>query len=107
MRLDSIFERLVVREAEIRCPTRSTGRPRTLCDARNVELMFRVLRSGMQWRELQCEVNYTTVMRRTGGVCDVLKSVRDRDELACVNMLLATSSVLRHTQWPHHLTRDG
>lgn len=64
MRLDSIFERLVVREAEIRCPTRSTGRPRILCDARNVELMFRVLRSGMQWRELQCEVNYTTVMRR-------------------------------------------
>ena len=26
--------------------------------------MFRVLRSGMQWRELDCEVDYTTVLRR-------------------------------------------
>ena len=64
MRLHCIFERLVVREAETRCPQRSTGRPRALSDARCLELIFHVLRSGMQWRELGCEVYYTTVLRR-------------------------------------------
>ena len=40
------------------------GRPRAVDDRRSLHLMFKVLRSGMQWRELECEVNYTTVMRR-------------------------------------------
>jgi hypothetical protein len=47
------------------------------------------------------------VHRTDGGVCNVLQTVRDRDELACVNMLLATSTALRRVDWPAHLTRDG
>ena len=64
MKVDTIFERLVLREAEARCPQASVGRPRVFNDQEAFELMFRVLRSGMQWRELQCGVAYTTILRR-------------------------------------------
>ena len=64
MDLHLIFQRLILREAQIRCPEHVTGRPRSITDARCLELIFRVLRSGMQWRELQCEVNYTTILRK-------------------------------------------
>ena len=47
------------------------------------------------------------VHRTDGGVCSVLKAVRDRDELACINMMLSASSALRGDSWPAHLTRDG
>jgi hypothetical protein len=47
------------------------------------------------------------VHQTDGGVCNVLQTVRDRDELACVNMLLATSTAFRHVDWPAHLTRQG
>lgn len=45
------------------------------------------------------------VHKTDGGVCDVLKAVCDRDEIACVNMLLAAASALRHEKWPAHLRR--
>jgi len=64
MNVNTIFERLVLREAEIRCPQASVGRPRAVNDKEAFRLMFRVLRSGMQWRELHCEVAYTTILRR-------------------------------------------
>ena len=64
MNLNCIFERLVLREACRSHPPMPNGRPRAMDDRRALHLMFKVLRSGMQWRELECEVNYTTVMRR-------------------------------------------
>ena len=64
MNLNSVFMRLILKETQRQCPQRPTGRPRSIHDSRALELIFRVLRSGMQWRELQCEVNYTTIMRR-------------------------------------------
>ena len=56
MKVNAIFERLVRKEAEIRCPPSTVGRPRAVNDETAFELMFRVLRSGMQWKELQCDV---------------------------------------------------
>ena len=32
-------------------------------------------------------------------------SIQDRDEIACINMLLAASSACKGTQWPIHLTK--
>ena len=62
--LNSIFQRLVLREASARCPPARTGRPRELTDAVALQLMFRVVRTGMQWREISTEISYTTVLRR-------------------------------------------
>ena len=62
--LHSIFERFVLQEAERRCPQRSRGRPRELDDANALALLFKLLRTGMQWRELDCAVHYTTVLRK-------------------------------------------
>jgi hypothetical protein len=39
------------------------------------------------------------------SVCNLLLHVDDRDELATVNMLLATQSVLHQKPWPSHLCR--
>ena len=47
------------------------------------------------------------VHKTDGGVCDLLKQVNDRDELATVNMLMAArSTLLEHERWPVHLCRD-
>ena len=40
-----------------------------------------------------------------GGVCDVLRCVDDRDELATINMLLAAQAAVQHRAWPTHLLR--
>lgn len=64
MKVNAIFERLVLKETKKLCPCSYVGRPRTLSDAKTFELIFHVLRSGMQWRELHCKVNYTTILRR-------------------------------------------
>ncbi|MCP4901137.1 MAG: hypothetical protein GY906_29560 [bacterium] len=45
------------------------------------------------------------VHKTDGGVCNLLLHVDDRDELATVNMLLATQSVLHQKPWPSHLCR--
>ena len=46
------------------------------------------------------------VHKTDGGVCDLLAQVNDRDEVATVNMLLATQSVWRQeSHWPMHLCR--
>jgi len=47
------------------------------------------------------------VHKTDGGVCSVLQSIQDRDEIACINMLLAASSACQGTQWPTHLTRTN
>lgn len=62
--LHRVFERLVLSEAEKRCPACPRGRPRKLDDVSALTLMFKVLRTGMQWRELDCAVDYTTVLRK-------------------------------------------
>ena len=62
--LHKVFERLVLQEAERRCPRRPRGRPRQLDDAHALALVFKLLRTGMQWRELDCAVHYTTVLRK-------------------------------------------
>ncbi len=46
------------------------------------------------------------VHKTIGGACAVLAGVRDRDELATVNMLLAAQSALRQMRWPLHLCRS-
>jgi hypothetical protein len=43
------------------------------------------------------------VHKTDGGVCDLLQQVEDRDEVAVVNMFLATQSASVHTSWPAHL----
>ena len=45
------------------------------------------------------------VHKTTGGVCNLLARVNDRDELATINMLLAAQSALRQDRWPAHLCR--
>ena len=50
--LNEVFERLVLQEARQRCPRRPLGRPRQLDDAHALALVFKLLRTGMQWREL-------------------------------------------------------
>ena len=45
------------------------------------------------------------VHKTTGGVCDVLQLVDDRDETAAINMTLASLAATRHASWPRHLCR--
>ena len=64
MCLSEIFERLVLQQAQLRCPQRKTGRPRELSDDVALRLIFKVVRTGMQWREVDCDVCHTTLLRR-------------------------------------------
>ena len=47
------------------------------------------------------------VHKTDGGVCNVLKAVCDRDEIACVNMLMAAASAIKKSPWPTHLLRKS
>ena len=58
------FQRLVLAEVRQRCPEKQIGRPKSLSDEVALTLIFKVLRTGMQWRELDSPVHYTTVFRR-------------------------------------------
>ena len=64
VRLSDVFKRMVIQKATQLDPPSRTGRPKELSDDDAVHLMFKVCRTGMQWRELECNVSYTTVMRR-------------------------------------------
>lgn len=74
--MDIVFQRLVLKEAKRLYPDCQTGRPRVLTDETSLDLIFRVLRTGMQWRELKCEVSHTTVLRRmhTWRKCGVFET---------------------------------
>ena len=63
MQLSKVFERIVLAEVE-RLPRAPQGRPLKFSDANALEIMFKVLRTGMQWREVVAPVCYTTVFRR-------------------------------------------
>ena len=62
--LNSIFQRLVLIEAEKRCPPSKRGRPRELRDDEALSVFFKVLRTGMQWREVGGDVHYSTLLRK-------------------------------------------
>jgi len=65
MKLSFVFENLVLaRAAEVAPPAR-TGRPRALSDAQVSTLLFKLLRTGCQWRELECgTASFMAVYRR-------------------------------------------
>ena len=54
MKLSHIFERLILKFAQDRAAPKRTGRPRALTDTQVVGLLFKLLRTGCQWRELDC-----------------------------------------------------
>ena len=64
MRLTSVFERLVVELARSMAPTAVYGRKRVLSDKDALAHIFTILRTGMQWREINSTVHCTTVLRR-------------------------------------------
>ena len=64
MLLSEVFARLVLDAASELTPPASCGRKRTLSDDEALALIFKLLRTGMQWRELKSDVHCTTVLRR-------------------------------------------
>lgn len=64
MRLSDVFERLVLDSAHVLAPASRYGRKRALSDRDALVHIFTLLRTGMQWRELNSSVHCTTVLRR-------------------------------------------
>ena len=64
MKLSHVFEEFVLRHAATLAPQNRRGRPRSLDDSQALHHIFKVLRTGMQWRELNAPVDFTTVFRR-------------------------------------------
>ena len=63
MKLNDIFQRLVLLQLQAERKSKA-GRPKTLSDEVALDCAFKVLRTGMQWRELEAPVSYATVFRR-------------------------------------------
>ena len=63
MKLNEIFRRLVLAELNNGRVHRA-GRPRVLTDEQALDCAFKILRTGMQWREIEAPVSYATVFRR-------------------------------------------
>ena len=63
MRLSHIFERLLLKEI-LKMGKSRTGRPAKLGDKEALKCVFKVLRTGMQWREVDASVSFVTVFRR-------------------------------------------
>ena len=83
MHLSEVFQNLVLQQAAALAGSKPTGRPRTLSNEDALQGIFRVLRTGMQWRELDAipgEVHYTTVFRRfrTWGSAHVFETAYTR-----------------------------
>ena len=64
MRLSEVFERLVLDSARVLAPASRYGRRRALSDSDALTHIFTLLRTGMQWRELDSSVHCTTILRR-------------------------------------------
>lgn len=64
MKLSDIFQTFVLRHASQMTPQPMRGRHRSLNDIDALHAIFKVLRTGMQWRELDANVHCTTVFRR-------------------------------------------
>ena len=63
MQLVKAFERRVLARAE-QLPRSPRGRPLKLADADALALLFKVLRTGMQWRAADATVCHTAIFRR-------------------------------------------
>ena len=64
MFLSDVFEKFVLRFAEQLAPSAINGRKRLLEDKVALSCIFKVLRTGMQWREIDTSVHFTTIFRR-------------------------------------------
>ena len=64
MLLSSVFKTFLIREIDDLNHTKIKGRPIILQDEEALNCIFKVLRTGMQWREIQSSVSYATVFRR-------------------------------------------
>jgi transposase len=65
MKLSTVFENLVLTKAQEAAPAHRTGRPRPLSDSQVTALLFKLLRTGCQWRELDCgNASFMGVYRR-------------------------------------------
>jgi hypothetical protein len=65
MKLSIVFRNIVLQTVDRLCPLKRTGRPRTLGNEEALDCMFKVLRTGMQWREIDASVSYATVCAST------------------------------------------
>ena len=63
MDLSKIFERLLIKEIDD-LGKYKTGRPAKLGNEEALKCIFKVLRTGMQWREIDASVSFVTVFRR-------------------------------------------
>ena len=64
MKLNDVFKRLVLAKANDLTPPKQVGRKRSLTNNEALDLIFKVLRTGMQWREIDSPYCFTTVYRR-------------------------------------------
>jgi transposase len=65
MKLSEIFENVLLASASKLAPPLATGRPRLLDDATSLNCIWKLLRTGCQWRELDCHgASYMTLHRR-------------------------------------------
>jgi len=65
MKLSTVFENLILASALEAAPASRTGRPRALSDSQVTTLLFKLLRTGCQWRELECgTASFMAVYRR-------------------------------------------
>ena len=64
MKLSLVFKNILLQTVDRLCPSKRTGRPKTLGDEEALDCIFKVLRTGMQWREIEASVSYATVHRR-------------------------------------------
>jgi len=65
MKLSTVFENLILARALEAAPASRTGRPRALSDSQVTTLLFKLLRTGCQWRELECgTASFMAVYRR-------------------------------------------
>ena len=62
--LNSIFYNLIIKEALEKCPSSKVGRPRALSNECALTEFFKILRTGMQWREVTVKSHCTTLLRR-------------------------------------------
>ena len=65
LKLNEIFERLILQQASLLAPPKHTGRRRALEDDTVLQHLFKLLRTGCQWRELDCgSASFMAVRRR-------------------------------------------
>ena len=80
MKVSNIFKSFILEEINHLNRNKSKGRPLTLQNEEAIDCVFKVLRTGMQWREIQSSVSYATVFRRfqAWSAMDVFKNAYRR-----------------------------